>query len=513
DEMVFNESVQEFLNKRRELGNYFDESQQEDIFDYIPPQQTNQIFTPKKVVKLMIDKLEAEDPNIFKDPHKTFADLYVKSGLYLTEIVKRLYVGLADKMPDPDARLKHILEQQVYGFAPSEIIFNIARNFVFGFDEKVAKNINNSHIVCLDTTPYAKGQGDFEAKCKPLLGAKKTMKFDVVVGNPPYQENAKGESTKDTPIYNFFYNLAEKVGSKYCLISPARFLFNAGSTDKNWNQKMLTDKHIKVEYYEQNSAKVFPSTDIKGGVAVLYRDAKKDFGEIGIFTSFEELNSIIHKVSSLAIKALDEIISNRGQYRYSDNIYEDYPSEMTQISDRRIASNAFQKLPHLFTDVKPMDGFEYVQIFGRVDNDRGYKWFKRDYLTEPNTFEKYKVILPKANGSGAIGEVLSTPLIGEPLIGFTETFISVGAFDTELEAQNCLKYIKSKFARTMLGVLKITQDNPKDKWQKVPLQDFTPNSDIDWSKSITHIDQQLYAKYGLNQEEIDFIESKVKAMD
>lgn len=220
----------------------------------------------------------------------------------------------------------------------------------------------------------------------------------------------------------------------------------------------------------------------------------------------------------MAIKTLDEIISNRGQYRYSDNIYEDYPSEMTQISDRRIASNAFQKLPHLFTDVKPMDGFEYVQIFGRVDNDRGYKWFKRDYLAEPNTFEKYKVILPKANGSGAIGEVLSTPLIGEPLIGepligFTETFISVGAFDNELEAQNCLKYIKSKFARTMLGVLKITQDNPKDKWQKVPLQDFTPNSDIDWTQSIAQIDQKLYAKYGLSQDEIDFIESKVKAMD
>lgn len=96
---------------------------------------------------------------------------------------------------------------------------------------------------------------------------------------------------------------------------------------------------------------------------------------------------------------------------------------------------------------------------------------------------------------------------------YTTTFIYVGAFDTELEAQNCLKYIKSKFARTMLGVLKITQDNPKDKWQKVPLQDFSPNSDIDWSKSIAQIDQQLYGKYGLNQEEIDFIESKVKAMD
>jgi len=262
DEMVFNESVQEFLNKRRELGNYFNTTQQEDIFDYIPPQQTNQIFTPKKVVKLMIDKMEAEDPNLFKDPHKTFADLYVKSGLYLTEIVKRLYVGLADKIPDPDARLKHILEQQVYGFAPSEIIYHIARNFVFGFDEK-AKNINHAHIVCLDTTPYAKGQGDFEASCKQFFGAKKNMKFDAVVGNPPYQESR--EDTLDYAVYNFFYDLAEKVGSKYCLISPARFLFNAGSTDKNWNQKMLTDKHIKVAYFNQNSSAVFPNTDIKGG--------------------------------------------------------------------------------------------------------------------------------------------------------------------------------------------------------------------------------------------------------
>lgn len=172
DEMVFNQSVLEFLNKRQALANYFDESQAEDIFDYIPPQQTNQIFTPKKVVKMMIDHLQAEDPDIFKDSSKTFADLYMKSGLYLTEIVKRLYVGLAHEIPDDHARLKHILEQQIYGFAPSEIIYRIARNFIFGFDEQ-AKNINDSHIVCLDTTPFAKGQGNFEAKCDELFGEKK----------------------------------------------------------------------------------------------------------------------------------------------------------------------------------------------------------------------------------------------------------------------------------------------------------------------------------------------------
>ncbi|HDR1061148.1 TPA: DEAD/DEAH box helicase family protein [Pasteurella multocida] len=173
DETVFNESVQEFLKKRSELANYFDESQKEDIFDYIPAQKTNQIFTPKKVVKLMIDKLEEENPDIFSDPNQTFADLYVKSGLYLTEIVKRLYVGLEDKIPDPDERLKHILENQVYGFAPSEIIYNIAKNFIFGFDEK-AKNINNTHIVHLDTTPYGKEESSagFEKKCNELFRGK-----------------------------------------------------------------------------------------------------------------------------------------------------------------------------------------------------------------------------------------------------------------------------------------------------------------------------------------------------
>lgn len=169
DETVFNESVFEFLKKRRELANYFDENQEEDIFDYIPPQQTNQIFTPKHIVKMMVDKLEEENPDIFTDPDKTFADLYMKSGLYITEIVKRLYVGLENKIPDPNTRLKHILENQVYGFAPSEIIYNIARNYIFGFDER-AESINKSHIVYLDTTPYAKGEADFVKKLNELFG-------------------------------------------------------------------------------------------------------------------------------------------------------------------------------------------------------------------------------------------------------------------------------------------------------------------------------------------------------
>lgn len=169
DEVVFDQSIQEFLNKRVELADYFNDDNEEDIFDYIPPQQTNQIFTPKRVVKMMVDDLEKEEPGIFTDPNRTFADLYMKSGLYVTEIVKRLYNGLQEQMPDEEARLKHILENQVFGFAPTEIIYNIARNFIFGFDED-AKKINDAHIIYLDTTPFARGEGDFESKLDDLFG-------------------------------------------------------------------------------------------------------------------------------------------------------------------------------------------------------------------------------------------------------------------------------------------------------------------------------------------------------
>ena len=148
-----------------------------------------------------------------------------------------------------------------------------------------------------------------------------------------------------------------------------------------------------------------------------------------------------------------------------------------------------------------------------IDNKRYIKWIERKYIRDHDNLEKYKIILPKSNGSGAIGEVLSTPLIGEPLIGHTQSFISIGSFDTKEEAENVMKYIKTKFARTMLGILKITQDNKKSTWRFVPIQNFTSTSDIDWSKSVSEVDQQLYKKYGLDEKEIEFIESHVKEME
>ena len=157
DEVVFDESIQEFLNLKEKLNNYFADASDEDIFDYIPPQKTNQIFTPKNVVVKMVDALEQENPGIFDDPNRTFADLYMKSGLYITEIVKRLFrsPALKKQFPEEQARLKHILENQVFGFAPSQIIYDIAIAYIFGFD-KSADGISHRNFIMTDTTPYAK---------------------------------------------------------------------------------------------------------------------------------------------------------------------------------------------------------------------------------------------------------------------------------------------------------------------------------------------------------------------
>ena len=167
-------------------------------------------------------------------------------------------------------------------------------------------------------------------------------------------------------------------------------------------------------------------------------------------------------------ESLSEVITNRGTYKYSSLAYSEQPEEMKKTADKRIAPSAFERMPLLFTESKPDDGREYVQMLGNIKNKRCYRWFRKDYIAQVENLEKYKVIVPKANGSGAIGEVLSTPLIG-----YTETYISIGATDNEKEAEATLKYIKTKFSRTMLGILKVTQNNPRETWKYVPMQDFS----------------------------------------
>lgn len=183
DEVVFDDSIDFFRKKREALSNYFDESLGEDIFDYIPPQKTNQIFTPKWVVKKMVDLLEEENPHIFEDPTKTFADLYMKSGLYITEIVRRLYNNpeMQRIIPDNDERIHHILRHQVYGFAPTEIIYRIATRYILGFDPTLRPEHSNFRQV--DTVPYAK-EGRMEELIEKEFGGEQSEGGNTSGFNP-----------------------------------------------------------------------------------------------------------------------------------------------------------------------------------------------------------------------------------------------------------------------------------------------------------------------------------------
>lgn len=335
--------------------------------------------------------------------------------------------------------------------------------------------------------------------------------FDFVIGNPPYQEDTFG--TSDKPVYNMFMDAVYPLADKAELVTPARFLFNAGKTPKAWNQKMLADPHLKVLYYEQDSSRFFSNTDIKGGVAITYHDSMQEFGAIEVFSHFEELNSVRQKVTNYTtFSPLSEIIYQQNKFDL-DTLYEDYPEYRKIVgsggTEKRLTTKIFEQLP-IFTNEKSHES--EVEILGLIKNKRVSKFIERKYLLPCENLDCYKVVIPASNGSGAIGEVLSTPLVGDPLVGYTQTYIGIGIFDTRNEAEAALKYVKSKFARTMLGVLKITQHNHRETWRFVPLQDFTQYSDIDWSKSVHEIDLQLYRKYGLDEKEIEFIESHVKEM-
>ena len=305
-----------------------------------------------------------------------------------------------------------------------------------------------------------------------------------------------------------------KAGDKVELISPARFLFNAGRTPKAWNEKMLTDNHLKVLFYEEDASKIFANKEIKAGIAITYRDTEKNFGAIKVFTKYPELNSIRKKASPKEeCDSLSSIIYTQNRFDL-ETLYRFHPEQKDVIGsngkDKRLRNNIFEKVS-LFTDCKKTN--EDLAIIGVIGNKRCWRYIDSKYIdTAHENLKTWKVIVPRANGKGVLSDVLSTPIVVKPNQGYTQTFIGIGAFSSKNAAEAALKFIKTKFARALLCILKVDQHNEKDTWRMIPLQDFTNNSDIDWSKSIHEIDLQLYKKYNLSEEEVEFIETHVKEM-
>lgn len=342
------------------------------------------------------------------------------------------------------------------------------------------------------------------------------MKFDVIIGNPPYQEESDNNG-RQPPVYNKFMDEAFKIGDCVELITPARFLFNAGQTPKSWNKERLEDRHFKVLNYESDASKIFPTTDIKGGVAVTIRDVTKNYGEIGEFITSEMMRKIVYKMRPMVLKSLDEIHFNRSSYRFTDVLYSENPMLETKVKSSEklsIGSNILDKFDEILFEKKPNNNESYGKIFGRKDNERVYKYIKEKYIQKHENYDFWKVFVAKSNGTGEFGEILSDFEIASPGCVSTQTFISFGKFESEEEAVALTKYLKCKLVRALLGICKVTPDNArKEVWKYVPLQDFSIKSDINWLKPIKEINKQLYKKYDLTEEEIAFIEKNVKEME
>ena len=341
------------------------------------------------------------------------------------------------------------------------------------------------------------------------------MKFDFCIGNPPYQEEKKSDSPRDLPVYDKFMSASYEIADRVMLITPARFLFNAGFTSKDWNRKMLNDEHLKVVAFEAKSQDVFANTQIPGGVAVTYRDKNTVFGKIGEFIPYPELISILNKCRS--DKVMMDLISSRDLFHYSELFFERFPEKRKINNNNNVVnSNAFDKFEDVFTETPTRD--DDICFLGRHNSKRENRYILKEYIDYNPYISQCKVVFAQTNGgAGTITEEKAAAVMGEPTVyyemsGFTDSFICVGLGDNRIAADNCAKYIRTKFMRALLATLKRTGSITKDKWANVPQQDFTANSDINWSVPIKAIDQQLYKKYGLTDEEISFIETHVKEM-
>lgn len=346
------------------------------------------------------------------------------------------------------------------------------------------------------------------------------FKFDFTVSNPPYQDSFSGDATRGDPIYHHFIEIGKLIAKTSIMITPGRFLFRTGLTPNAWNEKMLTDPSVKVLFYTQNSQNLFPTADIKGGVTITeIVENRTDAGLGGIFIVDPVLKELLLKVKAVSTASIMGIVFDSRTFKLTEKAFETHP-EIAQSSsigqEKILGTNIFKTTPILFKE----DGESgHIKILGLgAKQKRMIKFLPKEYLTHGRNLKEWKVFLPKANGSGAIGETLSTPLIGTPLIGTplmacTQTFISIGKFESESEAEACLKYVKSRFARLMLGTLKVTQDNAVRTWENVPMQNFTENSDIDWTKSISKIDEQLFQKYSFTEQEIKWVKEKITVME
>lgn len=490
-----------------------------DVLNCLANLSNDEVFTPPVLANQMLDLLPQE---LFSNSKTTFLDPFCKSGVFLREIVKRLDVGLQKVMPDRRQRIDHILHHQVFGIAITELTAYLSRRSVYcsrraDGPHSVSHFDTSDGNICYKPLHHTWEQG----KCK-YCGASQSvydrgdqseqyayqfihtdnpekifnMKFDVIIGNPPYQLDDGGAQASARPLYHLFIERAKKLNPRYLtMIIPARW-YSGGKGLDDFRKIMIEDKRIRVLVDYQNSNDCFPGVSIKGGVCY-YLWNRDNSGECEVITMkgndvVSKMRRFLKERNSNILIRYNEAISILRKVRKCDE-----PSFSQIVSSRKPFGFASD-----FRDFKLQKTPNAVMIY--ANNLKGY--IDRDKIEQNISWvNKYKIFISEAYGAGEEfpHQILNKPFIGDDNSCCTETYLVIGPYETFDEADNVRKYITTKFFRFLVLLIKNTQHATSKVYTFVPLQDFSHP----WT------DEMLYKKYNLTEEEIAFIESMIRPME
>ncbi len=494
-----------------------------DILEALANLSSDEVFTPPKIVNQILDLLPQE---LFQSKETTFLDPASKSGVFLREIAKRLIKGLEKEIPNLQKRLNHIYTKQLFGIAITDLTALISRRTLYGtktangkysFCTKFKNKSGNIRFAkiehfwqngrckyCGASESEYKRSNDLETHAYEFihktpeeiinLFKQKNMKFDVIIGNPPYQLKTAGHGAQAIPVYDKFVKQAKKLNPRYLvMIIPSRW-FTGGMGLNDFRKDMLNDERIRELHDFFDAKDVFPGVEIKGGVCYFLWD-RDNPGKCRI-VSYKDGEKISEMERRL--KQTDEDVLIR--YNEATSILEKVLKKKERSFSEIVSSQKPFGLPTNFTD------FSETKFDGAI---KVYANQKVGFINEekiPQNREwigKYKIFVPKAIGSGDMSVDMIKPILGEKNSVSTETYILIGPFNARKEAENVSSYINTKFFHFLVGLLKNTQDALRKVYKFVPMQDFSQS----WN------DKKLYKKYGLTKKEIDFIESMVRPME
>ena len=497
-----------------------------DVLNCLANLSNDEVFTPPALANQVLDLLPQD---LFKSADTKFLDPFTKSGVFLREIVKRLDKGLQEAIPDRQQRIDHILHEQVYGIACTELTALLSRRSLYcskvaDGQYSVSKFADKDGQIIYKALRHTWKNG----KCK-YCGASQSvfdrgeaaeqyayqfihtdnpsnifnMKFDVVIGNPPYQMadgggKQNGSSTGSAiPLYHKFIRQAKKLNPRYLtMIIPSRW-FSGGKGLDDFRDEMLNDCHISVLVDYSDSRDCFPGVDIAGGVCYFLRDSNyqgpcKVISKYGNITSESSRKLNEYPVFIRYSTAIDIIkkVGAKSEKMMSEYVYSRNPFGFQSFAEGR-------KTP------KPND----VKMLG----SKGITYVGRDEIkTNDDLVDKWKVVMSKASAEHAgqtdnegKKKIVSRIEVLGPNMVCTETYLLLATFDTEEEAKNLKDYVKTIFFRFLMSTILLTQNIAKDKFQFIPMQDCSKR----WT------DEQLYKKYELSGDEIAFMESQIKPME